>query len=118
VDVEHELDEAAKRVKAEGGHDWQWRTSVVDLLNLLEVDSGVIALERLAGELHVSVGDIDGELDGEQNRVVYSALLGDLARRGLIVSDSLKSMKVPAEPSAKPAPKPDGAREVATTKAG
>ena len=53
-----------------------WRTSTVDLLKLLGLDSGAGARERLAERLHVHVGPTGSP---EQHTALYKAVMKELA---------------------------------------
>ncbi|MDX3899229.1 MAG: DUF3597 domain-containing protein [Sphingobium sp.] len=81
VDVEAVLNDLASK-KGGGGN---WRTSVVDLLKLLDLDSSLQARKELAQELNVHAGP-DGS--AEQNIALQKAVMRKLAENG---------GKVPAE---------------------
>ena len=83
VDVEAVLSEMAD-AKGGGGN---WRTSIVDLLKLLDMDSSLSARSQLADELGVHVGD-NGS--AEQNIALSKAVWAKLAENGGHVPDSLK----------------------------
>jgi hypothetical protein len=82
VDVEAVLSKMAE--DAGGGGDW--RTSIVDLLKLLSLDSSLTARKELADELNVHVG-ADGS--AEENIALHHAVLQQLAANGGMVPDSL-----------------------------
>jgi hypothetical protein len=79
VDVEANLGEMAQ------GKDLNWRTSIVDLMKLIGVDSSLANRKELARELGYT-----GELDGsaEMNLWLHKATMRELAANG---------GKVPAE---------------------
>jgi hypothetical protein len=64
-----------------------WRTSIVDLLKLLDLDSSLTARKDLAQELSVRAG-ADGS--AEQNIALSKAVMQKLAANGGKVPDSLK----------------------------
>lgn len=82
VDVEAVLTEMASQ-KGGGGN---WSTSIVDLLKLLNLDSGLDARKQLAGELNVHVG-ADGS--PEENVALHTAVMQKLAENGGKVPSSL-----------------------------
>lgn len=84
VDVEAVLSEMA----AHKGAQLNWRTSIVDLLKLLDLDSSLQARKELAQELNVHVGD-DGS--SEENIALHKAVMRKLAENGGKVPDSLKA---------------------------
>jgi 3-oxoacyl-ACP reductase-like protein len=73
VDVEANLAELAQ------GHDLNWRTSIVDLMKLLGIDSSLANRKELAQEL-----GYDGELNGsaEMNIWLHKATMQKLAENG------------------------------------
>ena len=83
VDVEAVLAGLASK-KGGGGN---WRTSIVDLLKLLDLDSSLTARKQLAQELGVHVG-ADGT--AEENEGLQKAVMQKLAENGGKVPDSLK----------------------------
>ena len=84
VDVEAVLTQMASH-KSGGGN---WKTSIVDLLKLLDLDSSLDARKQLANELNVHAG-ADGS--AEQNIALHKAVMRKLAEDGGRVPDSLKS---------------------------
>jgi 3-oxoacyl-ACP reductase-like protein len=84
VDVEGVLSTLAAQ-KAGGGN---WRSSIVDLLKLLDLDSSLGARKELAEELNVHVG-ADGS--AEENLALHRAVMQKLADNGGKVPDSLKA---------------------------
>jgi hypothetical protein len=83
VDVEAVLSQLAAK-KGGGGN---WRTSIVDLLKLLDLDSSLAARKTLAGELNAHAG-ADGT--AEQNIALQKAVMAKLAENGGKVPDSLR----------------------------
>ncbi|WP_380871744.1 hypothetical protein ACFB49_26980 [Sphingomonas sp. DBB INV C78] len=83
VDVEAVLVEMAS-LKGGGGN---WRTSIVDLLALLDLDHSREARHELAEELGVRAG-ADGS--AEQNIALHKAVMRKLAENGGVVPDSLR----------------------------
>ncbi len=83
IDVEAVLTALAEQ-KGGGGN---WRTSIVDLLKLLDLDSSLAARTELGQELGVKAGP-DGS--AEQNIALQKAVWKHLAENGGHVSASLK----------------------------
>ena len=83
VDVDVVLTKLASS-KDGGGN---WRTSIVDLLRLLDLDSSLAARKELAQELSVRAG-ADGS--AEQNIALSKAVMKKLAENGGKVPESLK----------------------------
>ena len=83
VDVQVVLSQLATQ-KGGGGN---WRTSVVDLLKLLDLDSSLTARKALAQELNVHAG-ADGS--AEQNIALHKAVMRKIAENGGKVPPSLK----------------------------
>ena len=83
VDIEAMLDNLAAQRSDPG----DWRTSIVDLLNLLDMDSSLHARMELADELDVHVG---GDGTAEQNIALHQALIQKLQASGGEVPDDLK----------------------------
>jgi hypothetical protein len=69
------------------GHGGNYKTSIVDLLKLLDLDSSLSARKELAQELGVHAGD-DGS--AEQNIALHRAVMNKLAENGGLVPDSLR----------------------------
>ncbi|MES2492423.1 MAG: DUF3597 domain-containing protein [Pseudomonadota bacterium] len=84
VDVAAVLTEMAALQPDGGGN---WRTSIVDLLRLLGLDSSLGARRELAQELGIHTGD-DGT--AEQNIALHKAVMKKLADNGGIVPDSMR----------------------------
>ncbi|WP_374654470.1 DUF3597 family protein [Phenylobacterium sp.] len=83
VDVEAVLTQIAT-LKGGGGN---WRTSIVDLLKLLDLDSSLDARKELAGELGVNAGPHGS---AEQNIALSKAVWAALAQNGGVVPASLR----------------------------
>lgn len=83
IDVGAVLSEMAE-MKGGGGN---YRTSIVDLLKLLDLDSSLSARKELGQELGVHAGE-DGS--AEQNIALHKAVMAKLAENGGIVPDSLR----------------------------
>jgi len=83
VDVEAVLVQLAAK-KGGGGN---YRTSIVDLLKLLDLDSSLDARKQLANELNVHAG---GDGTAEQNIALQKAVMNKLAENGGKVPDSLR----------------------------
>jgi hypothetical protein len=83
VDVEAVLVQMAAK-KGGGGN---YRTSIVDLLKLLDLDSSLEARKELATELHVNAG---AHGSAEQNIALQKAVMRELAKNGGKVPESLK----------------------------
>jgi len=84
VDVEAVLEALA----AEKGGGGNWRTSIVDLLKMLDLDSSLQARKELGQELNVNAG-ADGS--AEQNIALQKAVWAELAKNGGKVTDTLKA---------------------------
>jgi len=84
VDVEATLVQVAAKKPGGGGN---WRTSIVDLLKLLDLDSSLDARRTLASELDVHAG-ADGT--AEQNIALQKAVMAKIAENGGKVPDSLR----------------------------
>ena len=83
VDVEVVLVELA----AEKGGGGNWRTSIVDLLKMLDLDSSLDARKELAAELGVAAGPHGS---AEQNIALQKAVWVALAKNGGVVPASLR----------------------------
>lgn len=68
-------------------HGGNYQTSIVDLLKLLDLDSGLSARKELGEELGVHAG-ADGS--AEQNIALHRAVMDQLAANGGVVPDSLR----------------------------
>ena len=83
VDVELVLVQMASK-KGGGGN---YRTSIVDLLKLLDLDSSLAARKELAEELNVHSGEHGS---AEQNIALQKAVMRKLAENGGKVPDSMR----------------------------
>ena len=83
VDVDAVLTQLAAR-KGGGGN---YRTSIVDLLKLLDLDSSLEARKELATELDVNAG---APGSAEQNIALHQAVMKKVAENGGKVPDSMK----------------------------
>ena len=83
VDVEAVLAQLAAK-KGGGGN---YRTSIVDMLKLLDLDSSLEARKGLAEELNVHAG---AHGSAEQNIALQKAVMRKLAENGGKVPDSLR----------------------------
>lgn len=82
VDVEAVL---VAMAELQGGDGGNWRTSIVDLLKLLHMDSSLAARTELADELGVHAGPAGS---AEQNIALHKAVMRKLAENGGRVPDS------------------------------
>jgi hypothetical protein len=83
VDVEAVLVELAE-THGGGGN---WRTSIVDLLKLVDMDSSLSARKELADELDIHVG---ANGSAEENIALHHAVMAKLAENGGRVPASLR----------------------------
>jgi hypothetical protein len=83
VDVEAILNDMQQK----SGQQLNWRTSIVDLLKLLGLDSSLQARKELAGELHYT-GDTGDS--ASMNIWLHKQVMNKLAENGGKVPDSLK----------------------------
>jgi hypothetical protein len=75
-------------IAAKSGHsDYNWKTSIVDLMKLLNLDSSLTARKELATELGYK-GALDGS--AEMNLWLHKQVMDKLAESGGVVPDSLK----------------------------
>jgi hypothetical protein len=84
VDVGAVLAEMAA-AKGGGGN---YKSSIVDLLKLLDLDSSLAARKQLGDELGVEAGE-DGS--AEQNIALHKAVMDKLAANGGVVPDELRN---------------------------
>ncbi|MGI4746950.1 MAG: DUF3597 domain-containing protein [Janthinobacterium lividum] len=61
------------------GKPSNWRTSIVDLLILLDMDSSLAARKELANELNIHVG---GDGTAQENIALHKAVMQKLAENG------------------------------------
>lgn len=83
IDVEGVLTEMAN----DRGGGGNWRSSIVDLLKVLDLDSSLDARKELANELNVHTA-ADGS--AEENIALHHAVMDKLSQNGGIVPDSLR----------------------------
>ena len=83
-----DVDAVLTKLAATKGGGGNWRTSIVDLLKMLDLDSSLAARKELADELNVHVG-ADGS--AEQNIALHKAVMAKLAENGGVVPDSLRN---------------------------
>lgn len=84
VDVEQKLEAISK---AKGSPNLNWRTSIADLMRLLDLDPSLDNRKELATELGYT-GAKDGS--AEMNIWLYKNVMGELEKNGGIVPASLK----------------------------
>jgi len=84
VDVGVVLETMASMKDDNGGN---YKSSIVDLLKLLDLDSSLSARKELADELGVHAGDHGS---AEQNIALHRAVMDKLAENGGVVPDSLR----------------------------
>ena len=84
VDIEAVLAEMASK-KGGGGN---YRQSIVDLLKLLDLDSGLAARKELAQELGVNAG---AHGSAEQNIALHKAVMKKIEENGGKVPESMRS---------------------------
>ena len=77
-----------QKLAAEQREDLDWRRSIVDLMKLLKLDSGLGARKQLAQELGYT-GALDGS--GEMNVWLHRQVMTKLAESGGKVPDSLRA---------------------------
>ena len=82
-----DVDVVLTKLASSKGGGGSWRTSIVDLLKLLDLDSSLAARKDLAQELSVRAG-ADGS--AEQNIALSKAVMKKLAENGGKVPESLK----------------------------
>ena len=83
-----DVDAVLTKLAASKGGGGNWRTSIVDLLKLLDLDSSLTARKELAMELNVRAG-ADGS--AEQNIALSKAVMQKLAENGGRVPESLRT---------------------------
>ncbi len=74
-----EIDVEANLASMAQGHDLNWRSSIVDLMKLLGIDSSLANRKELATELGYT-GDLDGS--AEMNIWLHKATMQALAANG------------------------------------
>jgi hypothetical protein len=83
-----DVDAVLSQLASKHGGGGNWRTSIVDLLKLLDLDSSLAARKELAQELDVHAG-ADGT--AEQNIALQKAVMRKLAENGGRVPDELRN---------------------------
>lgn len=73
-----EVDVEARLSAMDGADRLNWRSSIVDLLKLLDIDSGFANRKELAGEL----GDTDYSGTAEENIALHRRVMRELAKNG------------------------------------
>jgi hypothetical protein len=76
------------KLDEEQDEDYDWKKSIVDLMKLLKLDSGLGARKQLAQELGYT-GALDGS--AEMNVWLHKQVMTKLAETGGTVPDSLKT---------------------------
>jgi len=82
-----DIDAVLKDLAAKKGGGGNYKTSIVDLLKLLDLDSSLDARKELAAELGVNAG---AHGSAEQNIALHKAVMKKVAENGGKVPDSLK----------------------------
>ena len=82
-----DIDAVLTQLAAKKGGGGNYRTSIVDLLKLLDLDSSLDARKGLAAELDVHAGEHG---TAEQNIALHKAVMKKVAENGGKVPDSLK----------------------------
>jgi len=85
VDVGAVLEAMAGMTPDHGGN---YKTSIVDLLKLLDLDSSLAARKELGTELDVHAG---ANGSAEQNIALHRAVMAKLAESGGVIPDSLRN---------------------------
>src|SRR6266550_274800 len=83
-----DVEEILKKVADEQREGLEWKTSIVDLMKLLKLDSGLGARKQLAQELGYT-GALDGS--AEMNLWLHKQVMTKLAESGGKVPDSRKA---------------------------
>jgi hypothetical protein len=78
VDVEALLDDLAKQ----NPEKLDWKRSIVDLMKLLDLDSGLSARKEMALELGYSQADIDQKGSAEMNMWLHKQVIRKIAENG------------------------------------
>lgn len=82
-----DIDAVLKGLAAKKGGGGNYKTSIVDLLKLLDLDSSLDARKELAAELGVNAG---AHGSAEQNIALHKAVMRKVAENGGKVPDSMK----------------------------
>lgn len=83
-----DVDAILAKLADEQDEDYDWKKSIVDLMKLLKLDSGLGARKQLAKELGYT-GALDGS--AEMNVWLHKQVMTKLAESGGKVPDSLKA---------------------------
>ena len=83
-----DVEEILAKLADEQDEDYDWKRSIVDLMKLLKLDSGLGARKQLAQELGYT-GALDGS--AEMNVWLHKEAMTKLAESGGKVPDSLKA---------------------------
>src|SRR5215510_12444769 len=83
-----DVDAILAKLAEEQDEDYDWKRSIVDLMKLLKLDSGLGARKQLAQELGYT-GALDGS--AEMNVWLHKQVMTKLAESGGKVPDSLKA---------------------------
>jgi Domain of unknown function (DUF3597) len=83
-----DLDAILAKLADDQDEDYDWKRSIVDLMKLLKLDSGLGARKQLAQELGYT-GALDGS--AEMNVWLHKQVMTKLAESGGKVPDSLKT---------------------------
>ena len=83
-----DVEQILQKLAAEQREDFDWKRSIVDLMKLLKLDSGLTARKQLAQELGYT-GSLDGS--AEMNVWLHKQVMTRLAESGGKVPDSLKT---------------------------
>jgi 3-oxoacyl-ACP reductase-like protein len=83
-----DVEEILKKLADEQREQFEWKTSIVDLMKLLKLDSGLGARKQLAQELGYT-GALDGS--AEMNVWLHKQVMIKLAEGGGKVPDSLRA---------------------------
>ena len=82
-----DIDAVLSQLAAQKGGGGNYRTSIVDLLKLLDLDSSLSARKELAEELNVNAG---AHGSAEQNIALHKAVMAKVAQNGGKVPDSMR----------------------------
>ncbi|ACL60849.1 DUF3597 domain-containing protein [Methylobacterium nodulans] len=87
VDGKVDVEAVLTNLAAKAGQPLNWRTSIVDLMKLLHLDSSLTARKQLAAELHYT-GDTDDS--ATMNIWLHKQVIKKLEENGGKVPDDLK----------------------------
>ena len=83
-----DIDAVLAQMAAQKGGGGNYRTSIVDLLKLLDLDSSLAARTELAEELNVNAG---AHGSAEQNIALHKAVMRKVAENGGKVPDNMRN---------------------------